>query len=141
LANLIKITVNGKTFQVELLERHPGEVRFSLEGREYKVAWERELTQIGDANQTVKKAKRAPNTGQGKTEASEEGVVAATIPGIVVEILVKAGDKVDVGDALLCLEAMKMENRIYAPSKGTVEEVLVSEGQDVMDGQALVRLK
>jgi len=122
LANLRKITVNGKTFQVELLERHPGEVRFSLEGREYKVAWERELTQIGDANQTVKKAKRAPNTGPGKTEASEEGVVAAR-------------------DALLCLEAMKMENRIYAPSKGTVEEVLVSEGQDVMDGQALVRLK
>jgi len=141
LASLRKITVNGKTFQVELLERLPGEVRFSLEGREYKVAWEKELGTVGDASPVAKNPKKTSNSSQGKTEASAEGVVAAPIPGIVVEILVQAGDKVEAGDALLCLEAMKMENRIYAPSKGTVQEVLVSEGQDVMDGQALVRLQ
>jgi biotin carboxyl carrier protein len=141
LANLKKVTVNGKSFQVEVLERLPGEVRFALEGREYKVAWERAITQVGKPKPTARKPKSKLPTGQAKAEASAGEWITAPIPGIVVEILVSPDDKVEAGDPILCLEAMKMENRIYAPKSGTIAEILVSEGQDVSDGQELVKYK
>lgn len=56
-------------------------------------------------------------------------------------MLVKAGDTVKEGDSLLVVEAMKMETNIVASSAGTIESVLVSEGQQVKTGELLVKLK
>ena len=64
--------------------------------------------------------------------------VTAPIPGKVLTINAKVGDKVSTGDLLLVLEAMKMENEIAATADGEVKEILVSEGQAVQTGDALV---
>jgi biotin carboxyl carrier protein len=66
------------------------------------------------------------------------GSVACPIAGTVVEIKCRPGDKVVKGQALLVVEAMKMNTSITAPSVGTVRSVLVAAGDNVREGQTLV---
>jgi 3-methylcrotonyl-CoA carboxylase alpha subunit len=56
-------------------------------------------------------------------------------------VLVKAGAKVKKGDALLILEAMKMEHTIAAPADGVVKEILFAAGEQVLEGAELVRME
>jgi biotin carboxyl carrier protein len=60
------------------------------------------------------------------------------MPGKILQVLVNAGDKVEEGQALLVLEAMKMENVIKSTSEGTVSDIPVSPGQAVEKGGLLV---
>jgi pyruvate carboxylase subunit B len=59
------------------------------------------------------------------------------MPGKVVRVLVKTGDRVETAQGLLVVEAMKMQNEIRSPKSGTVERVLVKEGQAVNAGEIL----
>ena len=65
--------------------------------------------------------------------------LTAPLPGTVVEVFVKSGDKVEAGQVLLVIEAMKMKNSIRSTWSGTVGEVFVSTGQTVAHKQALVK--
>ena len=65
----------------------------------------------------------------------------AQFPGKVRKVLVKVGDRVNEGDPLVFLEAMKMEFSIKAPYSGVVSEVLIQDGQQVSPGDPLVYLK
>lgn len=67
--------------------------------------------------------------------------MAATLPGLVVAVSVRVGDQVEVGDSLLTIEAMKMQNEVRSPRAGRVVEVSVSSGQTVATGVALLRLE
>ena len=67
--------------------------------------------------------------------------VRAPMPGLVLQILVKPGDEVKQGDALLILEAMKMENIIKSPGDGVVGNIPVQMGQAVDKGHVLVRME
>ena len=75
-----------------------------------------------------------------KAEAGS-GIVRAPLPGNVVSIKCREGDRVNAGDPLLVLESMKMENTIYAPKSGVVKRVAVSEGTSVQFGEVLVELE
>lgn len=66
------------------------------------------------------------------------GSVSAEIPGVVVDVPVKPGDKVHQGQTVLILEAMKMQNEIPAPVTGTVADVKVAAGQTVNAGDLLL---
>ena len=67
--------------------------------------------------------------------------VKAAMPGNILEILVNTGDQVNQDDELLVLEAMKMENPIYAPSAGTVGEIKVKVKDSVESDQVLMILE
>ena len=64
--------------------------------------------------------------------------VSAPLPGKVVKIAVRSGDRVERGATLVVLEAMKMELSVEAPRAGVVAEVMVSEGGQVAEGAVLV---
>ena len=66
------------------------------------------------------------------------GSLTAPMPGTVLRVTVVVGDEVKAGDALVVLEAMKMEHAVRAVADGTVAEVLVSEGGQVDSGAVLV---
>ncbi len=67
--------------------------------------------------------------------------VVAHMPGTITEILVKVGDKVQVDDELMILEAMKMENPICAKNAGVVKEIKVKEKDKVATNQILLILE
>ena len=72
--------------------------------------------------------------------AAEGGRLTAPMPGKVVSFLAQAGDKVQRGQALAVMEAMKMEHTISAPHDGVVEELLYGVGDQVAEGGELLRL-
>ena len=74
-------------------------------------------------------------------EHHEVKELEAPMPGLVLEVHVKAGDAVEAGASLLILEAMKMENVIKAPVDAVVAEVLVEPKSAVESGQVLVRFE
>jgi biotin carboxyl carrier protein len=73
----------------------------------------------------------------GGAEAEGRQQVVAPMPGKVIRVLVGAGEKVETDQGLLVVEAMKMQNEIRSPKRGTVERVLVMEGQAVNAGEVL----
>ncbi len=78
--------------------------------------------------------------GAGRKRASEPGHVTTTMPGNVVDVLVKEGDTVEAGQAVLIAEAMKMETEVHANVAGTVKAVYVSKGDRVTPGETLVEI-
>jgi acetyl/propionyl-CoA carboxylase alpha subunit len=72
--------------------------------------------------------------------AAGDGAIRSPIPGKVTQLSVKAGEAVKKGQALLVLEAMKMEHALTAPFDGTVDEVAVALGAQVTEGAVLVKL-
>jgi len=71
----------------------------------------------------------------------ENGVIVAPMAGKIVSVKVKKGDSVKVGDIVLILEAMKMENEITATKAGTVQEIHVAEGTAVSEGDIILVIK
>ena len=67
--------------------------------------------------------------------------ITAPMPGNIIEIMVKVGDTVSEGDEVIILEAMKMENPIFAPADGTVKEIKVKEKDAVEADQLLMILE
>lgn len=76
--------------------------------------------------------------GFGKNAKALESEIKAPMPGLVLEVRVAAGDKVEKGDPLVILEAMKMENVISAAHEATIHEVKVTTGQSVEKGEVLL---
>ena len=75
-----------------------------------------------------------------RATASGPAQLKAPMPGLVVALKAAVGDMVEVGQALVVMEAMKMQNELAAPGSGRVEKVHVVIGQSVESGQALVTL-
>ncbi len=68
-------------------------------------------------------------------------LVTAAIPGLILQLNVKIGDRVTRGQSLLVLEAMKMQNQICSPLAGTVVAIRVQVGQKVAKGALMLELK
>ncbi|MFU8855719.1 MAG: biotin/lipoyl-containing protein [Deferrisomatales bacterium] len=87
---------------------------------------------------SVAPAAPAPSAPSAAALSSGGEVISAPMPGHILSVLVSPGDSVEVGDTVLVMEAMKMENEIKAHVSGTVSEVKVAKGQDVGVGEVLV---
>lgn len=128
--------------------------RVVVNGNEYKVAIEELAGEAGDGEKLTTPRRSLPaaanpvethsnnqstpakkvNTGSG------EGNIVAAMPGTILDLKVRAGDKVAKGQALLVLEAMKMENDVMAPFDGVVEEIYTTKGASVNSGDPLMLL-
>lgn len=76
-----------------------------------------------------------------ETSSHPPGTVVAPMAGLVVKVLVENEAKVDQGQPVLVMEAMKMEHVVKAPSSGSIQDLKVKAGQQVSDGSALFRIK
>ncbi len=74
---------------------------------------------------------------QGALEAEGRQQIIAPMPGKVIRLLVNVGDEVEVGQGLVVVEAMKMQNEIRSPKKGKVERLQAKEGQAINAGDVL----
>lgn len=120
------IKLNGKVYEVEMEEVIGGEVATTA------VETERPVQTQSAPVPAPQAAPSAPVSG-GKS-------VDAPMPGTIVNVAVKVGDKVKMNQVLVVLEAMKMENEIVSPVEGTVLAINVSKGQIVNPGESLVQV-
>jgi pyruvate carboxylase subunit B len=134
------VQVGGKTYEIRVVEEHPDLRTYVLE-----VAGER--VRLGVTELSTGGAPRArvatvgPSGGvRGAPDAGDGGIMAP-MPGRVARLLVTVGEKIEPGQVLLVLEAMKMENEIRAPREGVVKSVLVREGDPVETGRRLIELE
>ena len=117
--------------------------------RHFQVNVNGTVYQIGveeiSAAEAEKKAASKPQQASAPAPAAAPSAGAETVsspmPGNIMAVNVKKGDSFKSGDILIVLEAMKMENEILAPRDGVVDEVLVSAGQSVDTGAALIAIK
>ncbi|WP_086277111.1 biotin/lipoyl-containing protein [Campylobacter vicugnae] len=122
-SNQFSVTVNGHNYNVEVADGFDN----------FKV---KSITPAkpSQSTETKEEVKAVSSTG-----ASNE--ITATMSAGVFKILINIGDSVKAGQTVVILEAMKMEIPIEAGCDGEVEEILISQGQTVEDGQLLVKLK
>lgn len=124
--NCLSLLVNGKAFTVYFAEAN-GKKYFSIGGEQFCIEEaEAEASRASDA---------------GSTAVDEAPVAASPMPGKVVKILVSLGDKVEQGQGLVIVEAMKMENEIKSPVKGIVEKVNFKPGDLVDAAQPILEMK
>lgn len=84
---------------------------------------------------------KTPVKGSRRPRATDPGHVTTSMPGTIIDVLVKEGDKVQAGDAVLVTEAMKMETEIQAPIAGTVKAVHVIKGDSVNPDETLIEIE
>ncbi len=137
---LAHAAVDGAPIAATLVSASPDRVRIERDG--VSVAYEVHL--VADAAHVDSAAGSvsfvvAPRF-QLPDEAGLRGSLIAPMPGSIVRVLAEVGAAVQPGQALVVIEAMKMEHEVVAPSAGEVLEVHVSAGQQVDSGQALLRL-
>ena len=89
----------------------------------------------------VRAASKRPAEPLKVNPSSSKTKIVAPIPGVVLSIDIKVGDTIKVGDRLLVLEAMKMENNITSEKAGTVTAVNVSVGQQVLQNEIMIELE
>jgi biotin carboxyl carrier protein len=119
---IYSILIGGASFEARV-EPDATNLRITVAGREY-------AARIHDPRQWSRNRGAA-------IEAEGSQRVIAPMPGKVVRVLVKAGEAVEAGKAILVVEAMKMQNEVRSPKSGKVERILVSEGQTVSAGEVL----
>ena len=127
--NIAKVNVNGIPFEVEMQRpinaaKHPNIVK-------PKVA--------APVAPAATAAPAAPQQKQPAAAASGNSV-KAPLPGTITAVQVKVGDRVNIGDVVVILEAMKMQNNIEAEYAGTITAVNVVPGDSVMEGSVLLTI-
>jgi biotin carboxyl carrier protein len=137
------ITIDGRCFQVDSCLAEDSVLSLLIDGANHEVHHSRErdrYTLLIDGMHYELQARNrrarsiaAPGTGL----VTGRQVVSAPMPGRVVRVLVSAGQRVEAGEALLTLEAMKMENQVRSPVAGEVLELKAREGQTVGTGDKL----
>ncbi|MDO7613178.1 MAG: acetyl-CoA carboxylase biotin carboxyl carrier protein subunit [Crocinitomicaceae bacterium] len=129
--NYFVVTFNGKRFNGEVLEQNLEDhtLKLKLNHRVFEVKRKYDLldliSQMGLDKKKVKKLKE----------------LSSPMPGRVLKIMVKIGDKINIGDSLLSLEAMKMENILKSDGEGIVKEIFINEEQVVDKGEVLIEFE
>jgi biotin carboxyl carrier protein len=118
------VLMEGRSFEVRAIRTGAG-VRVELDGRRF-------TAEVRDPRDRGHKPAAALGTGRQN--------VAAPMPGKVIRVLVREGDVVEVGQGLVVVEAMKMQNEMKALRGGSIVEVRVRDGQTVSAGDVLVVL-
>ncbi len=122
-ANIFSILLNGKSYEVRIAPTPTGALTLQTAHREF-------TAEVLDP-----RAWRGRRHGALEAEGRQQ--ILAPMPGKIVRVLVQAGEKVEAGQGLIVVEAMKMQNEIRSPKSGTVERLLVKEGQPVNAGEVL----
>ncbi len=145
--NEFNITLHGETFHVKLTgSGHVGEEKrpfyVSVDGIAEEVIVETlSEIEVNGKSSGQKKKSNASKATSGRPRPTHQGCVTTAMPGTIVEVKVKAGDKVQAGFPVLVIEAMKMENEIQAPKSGVVVAVHVNKGDSVTPDESLLEIQ
>ena len=146
--NEFKVTLHGETFHIKLTgSGHAGEEQrpfyVSVDGIAEEVVVETlsEIEVSSGTNSNGNKSKKKSTNSNERPRPTHAGCVTTAMPGTIVAVKVKVGDKVKAGDGVIVIEAMKMENEIQASKTGTVVAVHVAKGDTVTPDESLLEIQ
>ena len=146
----INISINGKTYNVEVGDLSISPVTVTVNGIPYTVEMSSPESPTSLARPEIQAPAVQPKpvvaippkpleTPAQPSAGGAGGEIRSPMPGVILDIMVKPGDQVQVGQQLCALEAMKMKSAIKSPRAGTIASVAVSEGQRVAFGETIIR--
>ncbi len=136
-----KLNINGASYNVDINEVEGQEISLEVNGTPYKVTVDKEIKPIKKVAAAPRAPQAAATPAAAPAAASGKSFSVSTpLPGTILKVMVKVGDKVTAGQAVVLLEAMKMENNIESDYAGTVTAVKVSQGDSVMEGDVLITI-
>ncbi len=150
------LTINKKEYRAEVGEINAEYALIQVDGREFRV----DLKQLGlgklmpvatlaaEARPVASLAQQAIAAAQAPAaplvsapvSGDASSMVKAPLPGLIIDVKVREGEKVKAGQNIIVMEAMKMENQIQATSDGTVKRIFVKKGDNVAEGNAMVEI-
>lgn len=143
--NIANVTVNGIPFEVEMKQPvKAGKQKVKLTDGQNNIS-ANSAASAGSAqgsNSAGSSSAASPDSVSSSKQATPAAgkPVVAPLPGTINDIKVKVGDKVNAGDTVVVLEAMKMQNNIDAETSGTIASINVNKGDAVMEGDTLVTI-
>jgi len=151
-----KIAIGNNKFEVEVGKIENGRAQVSVNGESYDVMIENFAEVAPHPKAPQREPAPAVTPAAPKTPVStptltpikapspapaaveEDSIVKAPIPGLIMDIKVKVGDKVLAGQTVATMEAMKMENNLISNLDGTVKEIPVQKGMEVATGDVIM---
>ena len=120
---IYSILIGGKSLEARVEAKGDSQLRVTVASREYEA--------------TIRNPRKWKRERAAGAVAEGRQQVTTPMPGKIVLVLVKSGEVVEVGQGIVVVEAMKMQNEIRSPKSGTVERLLVIEGQTVNAGEVV----
>ncbi len=138
-----KLKIHGADYDVHVLSVKDGVATLTVNGTQYEVEVEGLQT---SPTKVVSKGVQTPEMQSEEPVVPKVAHATATglkspLPGVILDVKVKDGDKVTVGQTLMVLEAMKMENNIEADRDGIVEAIRIRRGDSVLEGDVLLTIR
>jgi len=146
------VLINDQLFDFELISQAKDSITLIIGHKVFKI----DLISKGDDGKSIMAAVNGKvaefsikseldllleKMGRGSIGSKSAKKIKAPMPGLVVRLLVQAGDLVEKGQVLLNFEAMKMENQLKSPGAGTVKLISVQPGDKIEKGQILIEME
>ncbi len=139
-----KFTINGNPYEVDIQSFENNTLEIEVNGSVYRVEVEKsnQNTKTPKLVRTVAIPSTDSNPSTVKTHSpgtsKGTGTIKSPLPGVILNIHVQKGDIIKMGQRLITLEAMKMENNIDSDKDGKISEIKVKQGDSVMEGDILI---
>jgi len=139
-----KFTINGNNYNTEIINVEDNIAEIEINGTSYSVEVDKEMRTVKTPK--LVRSTVAPSTDHQPSTAKTSnptapkgtGTIKSPLPGVILDVFVKEGDVVKIGQKLLMLEAMKMENNIEADQPGKIISIAKKQGDSVMEGDVLM---
>lgn len=135
-----KFKVNATGYTVKIKSHEGNTINLEVNGTTYDVKLQEEVKKTKTPT-LVRAASKRPAEPLKVNPKSNKTRIVAPIPGVVLSIDVKVGDTLKIGDRMLVLEAMKMENNIVCEKAGTITAINITAGQQVLQDELMIELE
>ncbi|MEW6196890.1 MAG: biotin/lipoyl-containing protein [Bacteroidota bacterium] len=141
-----KLKINGNQYEVDIINVEDNVAEIEVNGTSYQVEIDKKIqatktprlvrSVVSPSTDIVKQVAKTSSP----AESKGVGHIKSPLPGVILNVHIKEGDTVKVGDKLLTLEAMKMENNVNADKEGKIISIKVKPGDSVLEGDLLVEI-
>lgn len=139
-----KFKINGNQYNAEILSVEDNIAEIEINGTKYTVEVDKTMQPVKTPklvrSVSVPSTDSHPAVAKTASPSSPKGAgtIKSPLPGVILDLFVKVGDVVNIGQRLLVLEAMKMENNIESDKAGKVVSIAKNKGDSVMEGDVLI---
>jgi len=127
--NKFHVLKDNLSYTVEIIDQTEKSLKLLINGKEYETTIKSELDQLLD------------KMGISAVSAAKANDLKAPMPGLVLDIKVAVGQEIKVGDPVVVLEAMKMENILKSPADAVIKAICVTKGKNVEKNAILVEFE